>query len=163
MHAGDHGKRQLPSTYRRVDAPGGVHQADAFDPSVKHFPRAMRAGEPVFDDNAVGTRWRAARRMATEHVLGVIAASPWADHLVLRGSVLLRAWLGPEARDPGDLDFVVTPLTMMLDDRRTAQLLDGIVAAVRESPRASPEVTIDAEESTGSLSFGSRLRNTRAR
>jgi hypothetical protein len=78
-----------------------------------------------------------------DHLLGVVATSAWADHLVLRGSVLLREWLGPAAREPGDIDFVVTPQTMMLDDRRTAAMLDGIVRAVRERPDAGTESVPD--------------------
>ena len=105
-----------------------MHQHDAFDPSVKHFQRAVRAGEPAFDDAAMGERWRVARRTAMEHILAIVAESPWAPHLVLRGSVLLKAWLGEQAREPGDIDWVVTPLTMMLDDRRTTEMLDGLVA-----------------------------------
>jgi len=128
----------LPSTYRRLAVRDGVHQHDTFDPAVKQFQRAMRAGEPAFDDLAMGQRWRTARRTAMEHILAVVAESPWAKHLVLRGSVLLKAWLGDEAREPGDIDWVVSPLTMMLDDRRTADMLDGLVAAIRARPDAGP-------------------------
>jgi hypothetical protein len=135
----------LPSTYRRLAAQAGVYQADTFDPAVKHFQRAVRPGEPIFDDPAMGARWRAARRTAMEHILAIVAESPWSRHLVLRGSILLKAWLGDEAREPGDIDWVVTPLTMMLDDRRTADMLDGLVTAVRERPVAGANVTI-AEE-----------------
>jgi hypothetical protein len=85
-----------------------------------------------------------------EHILAIIAGSRWAPHLVLRGSVLLKAWLGNDAREPADIDWVVTPLTMMLDDRRTADLLDGLIAAVRAQPDAGQvtlagPVTIAAE------------------
>jgi hypothetical protein len=135
----------LPSTYRRLAVRDGVHQHDTFDPAVKQFQRAMRAGEPAFDDLAMGQRWRTARRTAMEHILAVVAESPWAAHLVLRGSVLLKAWLGDEAREPGDIDWVVSPLTMMLDDRRTADMLDGLVAAIKAQPSAGPDITIAAE------------------
>jgi hypothetical protein len=134
----------LPSTYRRLAIRAGVHQHDTFDPSVKQFQRAMRPSEPTFDDAEIGARWRAARRTAMEHILAIASSSPWSAHLVVRGSILLRAWLGDHARDPGDIDWVVTPLTMMLDDRRTADMLDGLVAAVRARPAAA-NVTIAAE------------------
>lgn len=48
-------------------------------------------------------------RVAFDHVLAGIAASPWRDVLVLRGSAAMPAWVGDRARMPGDLDFVVTP------------------------------------------------------
>lgn len=51
-----------------------------------------------------------AHRTALDHVLAVIARSPWADALVLRGSMAMLAWVGPErAREPGDLDWIVLP------------------------------------------------------
>jgi hypothetical protein len=134
----------VPSTYHRLAAQDGVHQRDAFDPAVKQFPRAVRPGEPVFDDAAMGERWLRARRCATEQVLAAVASSPWSEHLVLRGSVLLRAWLGDLAREPGDVDFVVTPMTMMLDDRRTARMLTGLVEAVRGGADTDP-ITFGAE------------------
>jgi hypothetical protein len=52
---------------------------------------------------------RAAHRIALDHVLSLIAAQPWSDTLVLRGSRLLRAWAGDLAREPADIDFVVLP------------------------------------------------------
>ncbi|HET9169463.1 MAG TPA: nucleotidyl transferase AbiEii/AbiGii toxin family protein [Actinospica sp.] len=54
-------------------------------------------------------RIRAAHRAALDHVLGLVLELPWSGSLVLRGSRLLRAWLGDRAREPGDLDFVVLP------------------------------------------------------
>ncbi|MFD7621090.1 nucleotidyl transferase AbiEii/AbiGii toxin family protein [Streptomyces sp. NPDC059802] len=64
-------------------------------------------GEPAFDDPALAPRWRAARRAVQDHLLRVIAGSPWGDQLVLRGSLPLQAWVGAAAREPGDLDWVV--------------------------------------------------------
>ena len=48
--------------------------------------------------------WREARRAAVISVLGAIENSQWSGNLVLRGSVLLKAWLrggGALARGPG--------------------------------------------------------------
>jgi hypothetical protein len=132
----------LPSTYKHLKAHGSARQGDAFDPALKHYARALRPGEPAFDDQRAAERWSAARRAAMEHLLEIIATSRWSEHLVLRGSVLLRGWLGNAARDPGDVDFVVTPQTMMLDDRRTRELLDGLVAAVRQRPEVAPDLRI---------------------
>jgi hypothetical protein len=60
--------------------------------------------------------WEAAHRSALDHVLGLIAESPWADALVLRGSMTMPAWVGAQARLPGDLDWVVPPISMTRPD-----------------------------------------------
>ncbi|MCE7008539.1 nucleotidyl transferase AbiEii/AbiGii toxin family protein [Kibdelosporangium philippinense] len=111
------GTEGFPSTYLplAVKPRQDIRQRAAFDPALKHFAHAFRAGEPVFGNDTEGERWLAARRAAMGHTLAVVATSPWAEHLVLRGSVVLRAWLGDAAREPGDLDFVVTPRTFASD------------------------------------------------
>jgi hypothetical protein len=115
-----------PSTFRPLAGAGrDVRQHRVFDPALKHFDDAYRAGEPVFGDPAEGARWSAARRAAMAHVLAVVAASPWAENLVLRGSVALRAWLGEVAREPGDLDFVVAPKTFAPDGPEARAMLAG--------------------------------------
>jgi hypothetical protein len=55
------------------------------------------------------SRERAAHYAALDHMLSLVIALPWSDTLVLRGSRLMRAWVGDLAREPGDLDFVVLP------------------------------------------------------
>ncbi|GAA4921715.1 hypothetical protein GCM10025331_00380 [Actinoplanes utahensis] len=40
-------------------------------------------------------------------MLGLVAAAPWAESLVLRGSMTMASWVGDAARPPGDLDWVV--------------------------------------------------------
>ena len=127
--------RVTPSTFRPLADEGrDVRQHRVFDPALKHFGDAYRAGEPVFGDPAEGARWSAARRAAMAHVLAVVAASPWAGNLVLRGSVALRAWLGEVAREPGDLDFVVVPKTFAPDGPEARAMLEGLVAAVAADP-----------------------------
>ncbi|WP_328512126.1 nucleotidyl transferase AbiEii/AbiGii toxin family protein [Streptomyces sp. NBC_00376] len=64
-------------------------------------------GEPDYDDPSLAPRWRAARRAVQDHLLRVMAESPWGDDLVLRGSVPLQAWVGAAAREPADLDWIV--------------------------------------------------------
>ncbi|MFG2003402.1 nucleotidyl transferase AbiEii/AbiGii toxin family protein [Spirillospora sp. NPDC048911] len=113
----------LPTTLRPV--PGAL-QRPVFDPALRQHPMAMRAGDPLFASAEAGERWYAARRRAVDHVLAAIARSRWADHLVLRGSVLLRAWYGDLAREPGDLDFVVVPRAWQMAEHRTKEMLDGI-------------------------------------
>jgi hypothetical protein len=126
-------RQGMPATFRPV--PGGreVEQLLAFDPALKQLSNAYRPGEPVFADPSVGRRWRAARETVMNDLLTVLGGSRWAAHLVLRGSALMRAWVGDDARRPGDLDFVVTPVNVTSDSRQARALLDGIKAAASEA------------------------------
>ncbi|MFJ8747353.1 nucleotidyl transferase AbiEii/AbiGii toxin family protein [Embleya sp. NPDC127516] len=83
-------------------------------------------------------RWCRDRARAMDHVLAAVAASRWVDELVLRGSVLLRAWYGSAARDPGDLDFVVTTSGWRPQDGRTARMFAEIARRAEESSAADP-------------------------
>ncbi|WP_329521722.1 nucleotidyl transferase AbiEii/AbiGii toxin family protein [Spirillospora sp. NBC_01491] len=135
----------LPPTLRNVP---GVEQALVFDPAMKQHSCAIRVGEPRFASEEAGRRWYAARRRALDHVLAAVAASPWAGNLVLRGSVLLRAWYGADAREPGDLDFVVVPDTWKVSGREARRMLTGIARAVEEVSGADPDggVRLRADE-----------------
>ncbi|GHG53896.1 nucleotidyl transferase AbiEii/AbiGii toxin family protein [Streptomyces griseocarneus] len=135
--------RDLPGTLAPVRG-DGVTQSAVFDPSMKHHARALRPSEPRFADAGTGERWYAARRIALDHVLAAVADGDWSAHLVLRGSVLLRAWYGQAAREPGDLDFVVTPATWQLTDARTGRMLDGIARAAEERSLREGPVRFDA-------------------
>ncbi|MET8975995.1 nucleotidyl transferase AbiEii/AbiGii toxin family protein [Streptomyces sp. NPDC004539] len=122
----------LPRTLRTV--PGAdVAQKLVFDPSMKQHQNAYRATDPAFADPTRTEAWRVARRAALETVLRVIADSEWVDSLVLRGSMLMTAWFGEAAREPGDLDFVVVPRSWGLGDARTALMLDGIARGAEEA------------------------------
>lgn len=132
----------LPASLTAVSGEGIV-QHPVFDPSLKQYGKAMRAGEPQFPSPETAARWFDARRRAVDHVLAAVAASPWAEHLVLRGSVLLRAWYGAAAREPGDLDFVVTPVTWVMEEPRTERMLDDL-ARDAETVSADDSVRIDA-------------------
>ncbi|WP_247657297.1 nucleotidyl transferase AbiEii/AbiGii toxin family protein [Micromonospora sp. U56] len=145
MRAKPAGAEGFPGTYQPVTRGPGVRQRGAFDPALQHFPHGYVAGEPDFADPATGARWRAARRTAMHHVLAAIAGSTCGEHLVLRGSVLMRAWFGDHAREPGDLDFVVTPASMAMEGTEGRDLVDGIVNAVRRFPPAG-DVRVDADE-----------------
>ncbi|WP_030018814.1 nucleotidyl transferase AbiEii/AbiGii toxin family protein [Streptomyces monomycini] len=138
----------LPATLLPVQG-DGVVQPPVFDPSVRHYSRAMRLGDPHFADAATGDRWYAARRHALHHALTAVARSPWADHLVLRGSVLLKAWFGAEAREPGDLDFVVVPPTWNQGDGRTPRMLDDITRTAEELSLRGGPVRLDASGASG--------------
>ncbi|MFC5183019.1 nucleotidyl transferase AbiEii/AbiGii toxin family protein [Actinomadura harenae] len=137
---------RIPPTVRTVT---GAEQIPVFDPAMQHHHRGIRPSEPRFDDEAGGARWYAARRRALDHVLAGVAASRWAENLMLRGSMLLRAWYGRAARDPGDLDFVLRPSTWGVNEKRTDALLTGVA---RQAERVSREdagrgkpVLIDAD------------------
>ena len=127
MRSAPAGKQDYPSTYQPIGT-DGVTQRGYFDPALKQFPNAYQAGDPIFADPAVGRAWREARWAAIVRVLG--ALTPFADQLVLRGSVALRALFGDTAREPGDLDFVVTPPTLSISSPAAKELLDGVIAAV---------------------------------
>ncbi|MEU4212443.1 nucleotidyl transferase AbiEii/AbiGii toxin family protein [Streptomyces sp. NPDC026206] len=136
-------RKDLPATLRPV-AGDGVVQHPVFDPSAGHHAMGMRLSEPRFADARTGEAWFEARRQALEHVLEAIAGSEWAGHLVLRGSMLLKAWFGDAAREPGDLDFVVVPDSWGLADDRTDAMLDGIARAAEVASCEGGAVRIDA-------------------
>ncbi|WP_330460761.1 nucleotidyl transferase AbiEii/AbiGii toxin family protein [Streptomyces sp. NBC_00820] len=134
----------LPSTLRPV-ADARAVQRSVFEPALKQYGNAYRAADPRFADRQVEQAWREARRTALDLVLAAVADSVWGDSLVLRGSVLLRAWFGGAAREPGDLDFVVTPASWRIEEARTSAMLDGIAeAAEAAARRAGTAVRIDA-------------------
>ncbi|MEH0819641.1 MULTISPECIES: nucleotidyl transferase AbiEii/AbiGii toxin family protein [unclassified Micromonospora] len=128
--------RGFPPTYQPLPADAPVRQRAAFDPALKHYPNAYRAGEPDFLVPETGRRWSAARRTALTGVLAAIAAAPVGRHLVLRGSALMPVQVGAAAREPGDLDFVVVPHTVTSGSDEARTLLDAVKAAVRSVPDA---------------------------
>ncbi|MEU6445486.1 nucleotidyl transferase AbiEii/AbiGii toxin family protein [Streptomyces sp. NPDC046979] len=119
---------RLPKTLRPVLG-DDVTQRSVFDPALKQYPNAYRAADPRFTDPERGAAWRAARRRALDLVLGAVADSEWVDALVLRGSMLMSAWFGAEAREPGDLDFVVVPPSWRIDDGHTGRMLTSLAEA----------------------------------
>ncbi|MFE3503903.1 nucleotidyl transferase AbiEii/AbiGii toxin family protein [Kitasatospora sp. NPDC059160] len=134
--------RELPRSLRPIDDET-VTQQPVFDPALAGYARALRPSEPAFADPGLAERWLTARREALDTVLSAVAGSPWAEHLVLRGSVLLRAWYGEQAREPGDLDFVVRPVDWQLEDERTERMLGELATAAE---RLSGEVRLHADQ-----------------
>ncbi|MGI5145385.1 nucleotidyl transferase AbiEii/AbiGii toxin family protein [Plantactinospora sp. CA-294935] len=129
------GSPDYPPTYQPLPADPTVRQRAAFDPALKHYQNAYRAGEPAFLVGATGRRWISARHTAMNRILAAIAGTPCgAEHLVLRGSLTMAAWVGSAAREPGDLDFVVTPHTIKSDSSDARTLLADLKAAVRSIP-----------------------------
>ncbi len=101
-----------PNTDPRIKRPA------VFDPALKHFAEAFRFGEPIFQDPQIAARWLDARQQVIDLLLQLIQASHWNEHLVLRGSLLLKAWIGDIAREPGDIDWVFRPENIKPDDNR---------------------------------------------
>lgn len=128
-------KKDYPTSYvaARLDE-GEATQAELFDPALKQFARAFRAGDLAFSDPEIARKWYAARTDAMLHVLRVVSESPCGDHLVLRGSLLLLAWLGAAAREPGDIDWVVTPQSLAMVEPAAQRLMAELVQTIRESP-----------------------------
>ncbi|MEV7358320.1 nucleotidyl transferase AbiEii/AbiGii toxin family protein [Kitasatospora sp. NPDC091276] len=134
--------RGLPRSVRPIDDEA-VSQQPVFDPALAGYTRALRPSEPAFTDPQLAQPWLAARREALNTVLSAVAGSQWAEHLVLRGSVLLRAWYGEQAREPGDLDFVVRPTDWQLEDERTDRMFEELAA---DAERLSGAVRLHADQ-----------------
>jgi hypothetical protein len=91
----------LPRSFRAGAPSDGAVRPRRFDPALLHYQSAFRPGDPEFHDQETGRRWAVHRRRITDHVLRHITESALGDHLILRGSRLLKAWLGDLAREPG--------------------------------------------------------------
>lgn len=101
-----------------------------FDPALRGYVQGFRQGDAPIADPLARQRWSAARAEVMASMLRAIATSPWASHLVLRGSATMPAWVGDVARRPGDLDWVVLPDTWTSDSAEAESLLDGFIAAI---------------------------------
>lgn len=123
-----------PNTYFPPPGEDGVARADVFDPALKHFSRAFRRGDPAFASDEQRTTWLAVRREMMYGAVAAVANLPIREHLVLRGSLLMHAWFGAEAREPGDIDWVVQPPGMKVDEPRAAELMSEVATAVVRHP-----------------------------
>ncbi|MGW4246254.1 nucleotidyl transferase AbiEii/AbiGii toxin family protein [Nocardia sp. NPDC004722] len=138
-------KDGLPPTLRPVVGEG-VLQRPVFDPSAAEHPMGMRLSEPHFADARLAAAWIAARRAAMDVVLAAIAGSPWRELLMLRGSVLLSAWFGAAAREPGDVDFIVLPRDWEFHSERTDAFLSDLAARTAAAAEGSPTVRFRASD-----------------
>ncbi|HEY3898599.1 MAG TPA: nucleotidyl transferase AbiEii/AbiGii toxin family protein [Chthoniobacter sp.] len=100
-----------------------------FDPATMQYARAFRRGDPALPADEMA-HWHAARREVMRHLLDIVSGTEWADHLVLRGSLSLKAVCGPEAREPGDIDWIVQPADIRMDEPAAYSMMGGIVQAV---------------------------------
>lgn len=101
-----------------------------FDPALRGYVQGFRQGDAPIADPLARQRWSTARAEVMASMLRAIAASAWSQHLVLRGSATMPAWVGDAARRPGDLDWVVLPDTWASDSAEAESLLDGFIAAI---------------------------------
>lgn len=101
----------------------------AFTPFNEHVSRALRPNDPElsFEDQK---RWITARRRVMTHLVDLAVAGPRLDQLVLRGSLALKSCLGHEAREPGDVDWIIRPGTVGINDLRGKRLINDIVIDV---------------------------------
>ncbi|MGV4988018.1 nucleotidyl transferase AbiEii/AbiGii toxin family protein [Streptomyces sp. NRAIS4] len=76
------------------------------------------------------------RRAALDHVLRLIADAPWSGTLVLRGSMVMPAWVGAAAREPADLDWVVLEDAVAVDALDPFPYVDRI-DVVQQWPEAA--------------------------
>jgi len=132
----------FPSTYP-LEASG--FEPRIFDPSLRHFSNAFRLKEPVIDSDKDQALWKQTRRAVIDHVLQVTASTPYRDNLVLRGSLLLQAWLGDAARDPGDIDWVFQPPSVGINDDTAFELFETILWALTEAPHIG-DIVIDTDQ-----------------
>lgn len=117
-----------------------------FDPALRHYNRAFRLADPVLPVEDMA-RWHAARRTVHSHLLQVIGATKWADHLVLRGSLALKAMIPEKAREPGDIDWIVQPANLRLDQSDAKTMLDDIIKALRTQAKRG-DIQIHVENIT---------------
>jgi hypothetical protein len=124
-----------PNTFppTAVESPEAI-QAQLFDPALQHYPCGFRLGEPAFASQELSQRWYGVRGQMIGHLLRLVSGSSLHNHLVLRGSLLMKAWLGDAAREPGDIDWVVTPKSLEMTDPAAQSMLDRLVRAVTDQP-----------------------------
>lgn len=105
--------------------------------------------------------WLLLHQQVLDYALRSLASSPLANHLVLRGSVLMRRWFPASGREPQDIDFVWRPSTERQDPIDGASLTENIVAALCDardmsSPFSRDRMLVDDITSYGDF-CGRRL------
>lgn len=130
-----------PPTIGRRPDPDDPAEKLIFDPALKHYARAFRRGDPDLPAHQMRA-WQQARRRALHHLLETTTTTPAPQQFILRGSTALKARFGYAAREPGDIDWVVQPASLSMDEPASKRLLDGVIEAVKRSPRPD-NVTFD--------------------
>lgn len=84
-----------------------------FIPPVNTTPGILKSARrihPLFSLNEEQrTLWFSYRMAVLHQVLTTISNSDFSQDLILRGSATMPTWIGPLARIPGDLDWVLLP------------------------------------------------------
>lgn len=125
-----------PNTYQpNPDRDPRIQRSQVFDPALKQYANAFRLGDPIFQDPEIARGWIDARQKVIDFLLLSIQDSRWHEHLVLRGSLLLKAWVGDAARNPGDIDWVFRPADINVDNSLSTQLFDDLIQMVAECPQ----------------------------
>jgi hypothetical protein len=134
-----------PNTHKYSPNPNSdprIQRQQIFDPALRQFShRAFRLGDPVFQDPEIAQRWFEARQQVIEYLLRSIEGSRWQKHLVLRGSLLLKVFLGDIAREPNDIDWVLRP-RIIPENQLATQLFDDLIQMVKKYPQVS-NISID--------------------
>ena len=137
--------KKYPRTYlAETRGSTKTDREEILDPSLKQYARAFRLASPNLKEVELKRRWRDAQSHVFEFLLRTVADSPWHEALVLRGSLLLKFWLGDAARDPGDLDWVIRPASAGIKDPTMAQMLKGIIRAAKRG-QIGNGIVIEAE------------------
>ncbi|MEG4631429.1 nucleotidyl transferase AbiEii/AbiGii toxin family protein [Microcoleus sp. AR_TQ3_B6] len=138
-----------PKTYIIVSEQGQkIERPTVFEPALipqKHLRGAFRLGEPIFEDPEIRTQWLNIRRQVMDYLLQIISCSIWKDRLVLRGSLLLKAWLGDVAREPGDIDWVFRPHDISVNSPLSRELFNGLIQIVSDHPHVGNAI-IDVDK-----------------
>lgn len=128
-----------PATYLAQSASDTDRsRVEIFEPALRQHSRAFRLSDPAFQNREQETAWRDAQSRAMYEVARRVSESPWAEHLVLRGSLLLETWLGEHARRAGDIDWVYQPEWTQLNNRPATELFAGLQGLVADHPEAGP-------------------------
>ena len=77
-----------------------------------------------------------AHRAALDHMLALIADTSWNSQVMLRGSMLMTAYLGAAAREPHDLDFVVLEDGWPVDEQHPYPYVDDL-ATIQQWPEVA--------------------------
>lgn len=125
----------LPPTFGPLPSPSEPEEKLIFDPALKHFRRALRRGDPELPEDLMEV-WQAGRRQAMMHLLSIVAAGPWGQSLILRGSLALKAVLDEAAREPGDIDWVVRPENLRMDEPATRKMINSISQAIAKDSKS---------------------------
>lgn len=134
-------RQDNPETLAAELSAEGVERPIVFEPALKQFRNALRAGEPRAASQKYVEDWKASRLQVIHHILSTLQTLESARNLVLRGSVLLSTWLNETARHPGDIDWVVLPASIKSTQKGGRRITEEITQSLRGS-QAGEGVTI---------------------